>query len=174
MSVGTIGGSHGVGDESDSMRSESESKFHHGVLHMESIVDELDDDPRVFDCSRNWSWIAMMKAVHCIEHVGHDSGTGVKSFFRHAVVGVAMSDGRHHASCSETSNGIKTMWQFRCDGDLPQASVCGVQQLFDMVRRGVDEAVRIMGAFSGRRQERAFQMGAQNIGASRHLVVHRS
>ena len=58
MPVRTVGRGHGVGDEGDSMGRKPESELDHGILHVESVVDKLDGDPRILHCRRNRAGVA--------------------------------------------------------------------------------------------------------------------
>lgn len=63
MPVRTVGRGHGVGDEGDSMGRKPESELDHGILHVESVVDKLDGDPRILHCRRNRAGVAVVQPV---------------------------------------------------------------------------------------------------------------
>ena len=87
------------------MRREPEGEAHHRILHVESVVDELDGDARVLHRGRNRTGFAVMQAVHRVEHVGNDARARVEAGFGGLVVGVAVAHGRHHAGSGELADG---------------------------------------------------------------------
>ena len=150
------------------MRREPEGEAHHRILHVESVVDELDGDARIFHRSRNRTGFAVMQAVHRVEHVGHDARARVEAGFGGLVVGVAVAHGRHHAGSGELADGGDAVGQFGGDGDLADAAKLagggvgtgGIKHLIDDVRHRILETFRVMCAFARQGQERAFQMAA--------------
>lgn len=138
MPVRTVGRGHGVGDEGDSMGRKPESELDHGILHVESVVDKLDGDPRILHCRRNRAGVAVVQPVHGIEHMGHDSGSGVESFSGSLVVGIAVADRRNHSGQEETADCVDSMRKFRRDGDLSETPIGGVQHSGYEIRSGID------------------------------------
>lgn len=74
---------------------------------METVVDELDDDPRVLHGRGDRPRFAMTQSVHRVEHVRHDSGFGVEGPPDHGVVGVLVVDGRDHAHAGKPISAIE-------------------------------------------------------------------
>ena len=103
--VRAVGRGHCIGYEGRTMRREPEGEAHHRILHVKSVVDELDGDARILHRGRNRTGLAVVQAVHRVEHVGHDARARVEAGFGGLVVGVAVAHGRHHAGSGELADG---------------------------------------------------------------------
>ena len=76
---------------------------------MKTIIDQLDSDARIFNGSRNRTWLTMMQTIHRIEHVRHNARTRIKTLASGRIIGIAMSHRRNHSSRSKTTNRINAM-----------------------------------------------------------------
>ena len=124
MTVRAVGSSHGISHECRAMRCETKSQTHHRILHMKTIIDQLDSDAWILNSSRNWTRLAMMQAIHRIEHVRHNARARVETLASGRIIGIAMSYRRNHSGRREAANRINAVRQFGGDGDLTQTAVC--------------------------------------------------
>ena len=124
--IRAIGGGHGVGDKGGTMRRETERKLHHGILHVETIVDQLDGHAWILHCGRDRARLTMVQAVHRVEHVRHDASSCIKTGLGGLVVGITMPHRRRHAGGAELADGGNAMRQFRGNGYLPDAAQLAV------------------------------------------------
>ena len=136
---------------------------------MEAVVDQLDSDARILHGRRDRARLAVVQSIHRVEHVGHDARAGVETGLGGLVIGVAVADGRHDARLRELLDGADAVRQLGRDGDLADAAVGSAQQLVDELGNRVLEALGIMSALAGERQERTFEMGTEHVGALVHL-----
>ena len=109
MTIRAIGGSHSVGHKRNAMRGEAKSQTHHRILHMKTIINQLNSDARILNSSRNWTRLTMMQTIHRIEHVRHNASTRIKTLASGCIIGIAMSHRRNHSSRSKTTNRINAM-----------------------------------------------------------------
>ena len=58
---------------------------------MKTIIDQLDSDAWILNSSRNWTRLAMMQAIHRIEHVRHNARARVETLASGRIIGIAMS-----------------------------------------------------------------------------------
>ena len=170
--VRAVGGGHRIGDERRAVRREAEPEPDHRILDVEAVVDDLDGDAGVLHRRRDRARLAVVQAVHRVEHMRDDARAGVEAALGHVIVGVAVADRGHDARGREPPDGVNAMRQLGRDGDLAQAAVGGVQQLLHQLRHRILQALRVMGALAGERQERPLQMRAQHIRTAIHRGAH--
>ena len=139
---------------------------------MKTIIDQLDSDAWILNSSRNWTRLAMMQAIHRIEHVRHNARARIKTPAGSCIIGIAMSYRRNHSCRCKTTNRINTVRQFGRNGNLPQTAVCRLQKTINILGKRILQAFRIMCTFARQREERSFQMRAENVRASIHHATH--
>ena len=172
MTVRAVGSSHGISHECRAMRCETKSQTHHRILHMKTIIDQLDSDAWILNSSRNWTRLAMMQAIHRIEHVRHNARARVETLASGRIIGIAMSYRRNHSGRREATNRINAVRQFGGDGDLTQTAACRLQKPINIFGNRILQTFRIMRTLARQRKERSFQMRAENVRAGAHHAVH--
>ena len=169
--VGTVlaaGSLHSIGDQGYPMGEEPEGQIDAGILHMETVVDQLGRDSAVLHGGRNGPWLTVVDAVHGVENMCEYAGAGIEGTAGLVVVGITMADRRHNTGSGQAGYGLVAVIALGGQRHLAYATVGGLQETVENSGFRVAQALGIVRPLTGEGDERPLQVGTQYVGSGVH------
>ena len=135
---------------------------------MEPVVDHLNRDARVFNSRRDGPGIAVMDAIHGIKDMGHNACTSIECSLSCFIIGITVPYSRDHTGPGKLPDSTDAVREFGSYGDLAHTAAGTFQQTVNKLRYRVFKALRVVGPFACKSEERTLKMRAQDIRAGRH------
>lgn len=133
---------------------------HQGGVDVDAVVDQLDHHPVVREQGQHRPGRAVVQRGHAVEQVGGHPGAGIDGGAGCVVGRVGVTDRGHRPRAHEVSDRVQPPGAFRGEGHHPNVAGAGVEQGIDVLRRGVAQQRRVVGAAVRHGQERSLQMDA--------------
>ena len=104
----------------------------------------------------------MVDARHRVEGVGDEPRAPIECRPGHLEVGLRMTDRNEDPGLDKHVDRLERSGQFGGEGDLAQGAAGRTDEPFDLVGRGLEQVVEVVGAAAGRREERALEVRAEH------------
>jgi hypothetical protein len=162
VAVGGPRRGHRVGHEGDAAGCGREDHRRDIRMHMESVEDQLEGDPVVFEGRDHRSRGAVVDARHGVEDVGEEARPAVERGPGELKVGLGVADGHGDAVLHEHVDRLERPVELGREGELAQGAAGGAEQLLDLDGKRVDQELGIVGPAPAGREKRPLEMRTEH------------